>query len=118
MPSISLVKGCSDQREILSDATDQNFNSKSIEDDVAERENRVNSSDTVYLGLRAGLQITARPLANATKFCLWATRNQKLVAHLATRIMGWIIKMQIPHSYCFTIQASILVTCTVKVFIL
>ena len=46
-PSISLVKGCSDQREILSDATDQNFNSKSIEDDVAERENRVNSSDTV-----------------------------------------------------------------------
>ena len=51
-PSISLVKGCSDQREILSDATDQNFNSKSIEDDVAERENRVNSSDTVYLGLR------------------------------------------------------------------
>ena len=52
IPSISLVKGCSDQREILSDATDQNFNSKSIEDDVAERENRVNSSDTVYLGLR------------------------------------------------------------------
>ena len=51
-PSISLVKGCSDQREILSDATDQNFNSKSIEDDVAEREDRVNSSDTVYLGLR------------------------------------------------------------------
>ena len=51
-PSISLVKGCSDQREILSDATDQNFNSKSIENDVAERENRVNSSDTVYLGLR------------------------------------------------------------------
>ena len=47
-----MVKGCSDQCEILSDATDQNFNSKSIEDDVAERENRVNSSDTVYLGLR------------------------------------------------------------------
>ena len=50
IPSISLVKGCSDQREILSDATDQNFNSKSIEDDVAERENRVNSSDTVISG--------------------------------------------------------------------
>ena len=26
IPSISLVKGCSDQREILSDATDKNFN--------------------------------------------------------------------------------------------
>ena len=37
---------------------------------------------------KPGLQITARPLANATKCCLWATRNQKLVAHLATRIQG------------------------------
>ena len=26
IPSISLVKGCSDQREILCDATDKNFN--------------------------------------------------------------------------------------------
>ena len=36
----------------------------------------------------AGLQITTHPLANATKCCLWTTRNQKLVAHLATRIQG------------------------------
>ena len=33
-----------------------------------------------------GLQITGRPLANATKYYLWTTRNLKLVAHLATRI--------------------------------
>ena len=73
----------------------------------------------------AGLQITARPLANATKSCLWATRNQKLVANLATRIMGWIIKTYVKCRFsnhiawiCFTAQASFLVTCTVKVFIL
>ena len=52
LSSISLVKRCSDQREILSDETDKIWCSKSIENDVAERENRVNSSDTVYLGMR------------------------------------------------------------------
>ena len=36
----------------------------------------------------SGLQITGRPLANATKCSLWTTRNQKQVAHLATKIHG------------------------------
>ena len=37
--------------------------SKSIEDDVAQRENRVNSSDTVYLGPSRG-NVTDSPVLN------------------------------------------------------
>ena len=33
-----------------------------------------------------GLQITTRPLANATKFWLWTTKNSELLAHLRSRI--------------------------------
>ena len=39
-----------------------------------------------YNNAVAGLQITGHLLANSTKCYLWTTRNQKLVAHLATRI--------------------------------